>query len=98
MNMQKDTEHLESKILHRFGEFAGARVLEAGCGEGRLTWQYAGAARSTFAFDPDFDALRVARADQPSDLHAKVHFLRAEAEHIPFVNESFDRAVLAWSF
>ena len=73
------------------------RVLEIGCGEGRLTWRYASASLSTIGLDPDKDSLRVAAIDRPSDLDDKVHFTDAEAEHIPFNKEKFDIAILAWS-
>lgn len=98
MSVQKDPEGLERKSLHKFADFTNKRVLEIGCGEGRLTWQYAKAPRSIFAIDLDADALRVAAIDKPSDLHNKVYFLRAESEHLPFPKETFDIAVLAWSF
>jgi ubiquinone/menaquinone biosynthesis C-methylase UbiE len=97
MSLQKDPEYKERKTLHRFVDFTNKRVLEIGCGEGRLTWQYAKTAQSIFAIDLDADALRVATFDKPSDLHNKVHFLRAESEHLPFSKETFDLAILAWS-
>ena len=95
--MQKDPENKESKILHQFAAFAGKRILEVGCGEGRLTWKYAKHAKQVVAFDHDDDALRIARADCPIDLHASVHFTNAAASHIPFSKETFDIAILAWS-
>jgi ubiquinone/menaquinone biosynthesis C-methylase UbiE len=96
-SLQKDTEGFEKKILHKFADFKNARVLEIGCGEGRLTWKYAAASALTFGFDPDHSALRIARADSPYDLREKVRFTCASANHIPFPKETFDIAVLAWS-
>ena len=98
MAIQKDTERNESKYLHRFVNFSDKRVLEVGCGEGRLTWQYAGEARSTFGIDLDTDALRVAVFDRRSDLENKVHFSVAKSEQLPFSNAMFDIAIFAWSF
>ncbi len=97
MTFIKDPEQNETKTLRRFVDFTGKRVLEIGCGEGRLTWRYASASLSTFGLDPDKDALRVATIDRPADLTAKVHFANAHAEHIPFHKETFDIAILAWS-
>jgi ubiquinone/menaquinone biosynthesis C-methylase UbiE len=94
---QKDPEGFERKKLLDFVDFSDSRVLEIGCGEGRLTWKYAAASRATFGLDPDPDALRVARADSPADLHGRVHFARASAYHLPFPKETFDSAILAWS-
>ncbi len=97
MSIQKDSEHNEKKYLHTFADFKDQRVLEIGCGEGRLTWKYAHASSLTVGLDIDPDALRVARIDSPADLKGKAFFARAQSEHIPFAEETFDRAVLAWS-
>jgi ubiquinone/menaquinone biosynthesis C-methylase UbiE len=98
MSLQKDPEGFEKKILHKYVDFKNARVLEVGCGEGRLTWKYAPASAATYAFDPDHDALRVAHADMHPDLPGKVHLIQASAtDGIPFSKERFDIAILAWS-
>ena len=98
MTTQKDPEKNETKYLHKLADFANKRVLEIGCGEGRLTWQYAKETRSTIAIDIDADSLRVATIDRPSDLESKVHFSLAKSELLPFSKETFDMTILAWSF
>jgi ubiquinone/menaquinone biosynthesis C-methylase UbiE len=98
MTLQQDPERNETKYLHKYADFAGKRVLEIGCGEGRLTWQYAKETRSTVGVDLDKDALRVATVDKPSDLEHRVHFSLAKSEHLPFSKEMFDLAIFAWSF
>ncbi|MEK6752320.1 MAG: class I SAM-dependent methyltransferase [Chloroflexota bacterium] len=96
--MQKDPEGFEQKTLHKFVDFKDKRVLEVGCGEGRLTFKYAAASSLTVGFDPDHSALRVARADaQDKSCGTHVHFAGASASHIPFSKETFDIAILAWS-
>ena len=97
MTLQRDPEGFEKKILHKYADFANKSVLEIGCGEGRLTWKYADAPNLTVGFDPDHEALCVARADAPSALREHVHFAQASASHIPFSKEKFDIAILAWS-
>ena len=97
MTLFKDPEGNEKKHLHRSVDFNGKRVLEIGCGEGRLTWQYASASSLTIGLDADKNALRVASIDRPTKLDNKVHFSAAKAEHLPFRKGTFDIAVLAWS-
>lgn len=97
-SLQKDPEGFEKKTLHKFVDFKNARILEIGCGEGRLTWKYAAVSSLTVGFDPDYDALRIARADaQDKSRSTHVHFANASASHIPFSKETFDIAILAWS-
>jgi ubiquinone/menaquinone biosynthesis C-methylase UbiE len=98
MTLQRDPARNESKYLHTFADFAGQRVLEVGCGEGRLTWQYGQDAQLTIGIDQDLDALRVARLDRPSDLEHTALFACAESEYLPFSKETFGLTLLAWSF
>jgi ubiquinone/menaquinone biosynthesis C-methylase UbiE len=97
MTLQTDTDRNEIKFLHQLVDVKDKRVLEVGCGEGRLTWQYADAPHSTIAIDLDQDALRIARADRSSDLEHKVHLTCADSLCLPFAKERFDLAILAWS-
>ena len=97
MTLQRDPERNESKYLHKFVDFRNQRVLEIGCGEGRMTWQFAKSTQTTIGIDPDPDALRIATVDRPSDLEDKALFACAASEYLPFSKETFDIAVLAWS-
>ena len=100
MSMQKDPDRVEINFLNKFIDLDAPRkrVLEIGCGEGRLTWQYARMPGFTIGIDVDSDALRVATIDRPSDLENRVRFCNARSEQLPFRKETFDFAVLAWSF
>ncbi len=101
MTVQTDPEGTEAKYLRRFAGFDGAppqRVLEIGCGDGRLTWRYAHAAASVTGIDLVADDLRIATVDRPNDLSHQVTFARADALHLPFAQGSFDLAIFAWSF
>ena len=97
MTVQSDPDGNERKFLHSLGDFKNRRVLEVGCGEGRLTWKYATAASWTVGVDADRDALRVASIDCPADLSKRVYFANSAAENLPFRKNTFDLAVLAWS-
>jgi 2-polyprenyl-3-methyl-5-hydroxy-6-metoxy-1,4-benzoquinol methylase len=97
MSLQKDPDHREIRFLQKFVDLRDKRVLEIGCGEGRLTWQYAEDTRSVVAVDLDRDSLRVAKIDRPSSLEDKMDFACVNSEYLPFSKEKFDIAILAWS-
>ena len=97
MSLQKDSDHSEIKFLRKFVDFKDKRILEIGCGEGRLTWQYAREAHPIVAVDLDHNSLRVAKVDRPSDLENKIYLACANSEYLPFSKEKFDIAILAWS-
>ena len=97
MSLQKDADRNEIKYLRKYVDFAGKRVLEIGCGEGRLTWQYAREAQSVVAVDLDHDSLRVAKVDRPASLEKQIVLACADSEYLPFSKEKFDIAILAWS-
>jgi ubiquinone/menaquinone biosynthesis C-methylase UbiE len=98
MTIQIDPEGIEPKYLNQFAELGGRRVLEIGCGDGRLTWLYARRAGRVAGIDLHADDLRVALIERPADLVGAVHFARADALHLPFSGRSFDLAIFAWSF
>ena len=97
MAVIKDPEANETKQLSSIKELAGARVLEIGCGDGRMTWRYAAYPRSIVAFDMDASRLADALAGLTRTPNRSVDFLQASGEAIPLANESFEVAILSWS-
>ena len=69
-----DREDREGAALRGIGELDGARVLEIGCGNGRLTFGYAHAARSVLAIDESDGAIGEARGALPAPLAKRVRF------------------------
>jgi 2-polyprenyl-3-methyl-5-hydroxy-6-metoxy-1,4-benzoquinol methylase len=84
----------ESRRIEVLVPFAGARVLDVGCGEGRLTAVAAARAASVYAFDPK--AERVAEARAAADAE-HVRFGVHGAEALDVERESFDVALCGWS-
>jgi ubiquinone/menaquinone biosynthesis C-methylase UbiE len=97
MPIQKDPEGIEILHLEEAAAFTGAYVLEIGCGDGRLTWRFAPSAGRVTALDTDTLALKTAVASRPDNLRQTVSFVCASSLDLPFPNEEFNIAILAWS-
>lgn len=98
MGIRSDVGGIERQYLLDMLEGEGARVLEIGCGDGRLTWHFADLARSVVAFDVTPDTLDEALRQRPMQLADKVSFLEASGIHLPFKSGSFDQALFTLSF
>lgn len=93
-----DPEGAETDAMDHVGaEIAGSRVLEVGCGDGRLTWRYAARAASVLGIDPDAEEIALARAATPPGLRARVEFRGTGIESLDVPPGSFDVVVMAWS-
>jgi ubiquinone/menaquinone biosynthesis C-methylase UbiE len=92
-----DPEGAHLAALRRLGDFSGRRVLEMGCGDGRLTLGIAREAGSVVAFDPDADAIARARRAVPEELAERVAYHVATAREIELEPHSFDLVVFSWS-
>jgi predicted RNA methylase len=92
-----DPEGAHLAALRRLGDFRVRRVLELGCGDGRLTPGIAAEAASVLAFDPDADAVATARRSLPAELAERVEFRVASGKEIEIEPASFDLVVFSWS-
>ena len=97
MGSVKDPEGVEARVLDRMVDFSGRRVLEVGCGEGRLTWIYADRAAKVLGIDSESESIAAARRATPPQLAAKVRFRVASAEKFRVRPAGFDIAFLSWS-
>lgn len=93
MPILEDPEGREIAALARLvPSFAGCRVLEIGCGDGRLTRRYASGAGSVIAIDP--------KAESIDRLRAALPFVEARAvgiEALDLPPRSLDVAIFSWS-
>ena len=94
----RDPEGREQRYLSEVAQLQEARVLEIGCGDGRMTWLYGYGAKMIAGVDVDNYELRAALYDLPEDLPAPTIFAEAEAEKLPFSSLSFDAVIFAWSY
>ncbi|MCH8906466.1 MAG: class I SAM-dependent methyltransferase [Candidatus Heimdallarchaeota archaeon] len=92
-----DPEGLELQILLKHLTFDEKRVLEIGCGEGRLTFKYATMIKDVIAIDAEAEAIERARENIPSELSSKIKFQIANGENIQFPDESFDIVLYTYS-
>ncbi len=99
MAVRVDPENNEPRALFSMVDLNGQRVLEIGCGDGRLTFRYASKAAHVTAVDPWAEGIARARQNMPGELRDRVEF-----RHAPFLDfaaatepSSFDIAILSWS-
>src|SRR5258708_23308686 len=101
MTIRLDPQQKEVRALRAAGNWRGVRVLEIGCGDGRLTLRLARLGASVEAIDPDAASIRLARRTLrralPPRLAGKVRCRVGEGEHLHFPDASFDRVLFSWS-
>lgn len=97
MTFALDPEQAHLAALRRLADFRGLRVLELGCGDGRLTVPIAAEASRVLAFDHDAEAVERARKDLPQELADRVEYRVASGTEIEIEHGSFDLVLFSWS-
>ncbi len=98
MPLVVDPAGKEIRALQDLLQWKGKRLLEIGCGDGRLTLRLAafGPARIE-AIDPDPSRIRLARKNLPGRYSRRIHFHTGRAEKLRYPDAEFDAVVFAWS-
>jgi len=95
--MVVDPDGVELPTIRELVDLEGLRILEIGCGDGRMTFGCAEEAASVFAFDSDEELVQKARASIPRALRDRIRFEVADAAEIDLPPAEFDLALFSWS-
>ena len=87
----------EIRALKNIVNWRGKRVLEVGCGDGRLTLRLARFhPEKIIAFDPDRKLIRTARKNLPKQYEERIEYRIGNAKHVKGPANLFDIVVFSW--
>ncbi len=87
---------MELHLIERFVSLAGREIIEIGCGDGRLTFQYAPRARRVVALDANATEIQRACVEADRIGAHNIRFLARPAQgRLP--GAPFDVALFTWS-
>ncbi len=90
--MEIDKEQIEKRMIEKFADLKGRRILEVGCGDGRVTELLCQEAGEVIAIDPDRACIAEARGHIQG-----VDFRIGSGESLEFDDESFDLVIFTMS-
>lgn|SRR5437763_11458467 len=94
---QRDPDGVETSAIAALMSLDGKRVVDVGCGTGRLTSLAAAHAAAVYAFDPDGDSVAQAETSLSEEARKKVRFAVHDAEALDVPRRRFDVALCGWS-
>lgn len=94
---RRDPERTEVRILRRHLPLGEARIVDIGCGEGRLARRIAGMAAAVVGIDPNEASIARAKQLTPRWLRKKIRYRPATAERLRLPGPRFTIAVFSGS-
>jgi len=76
---------------------SGKRVLDLGCGDGRLALGVAALATKVDGIDPDPEAIAAAKRNARKAGVRNVRFAAGAAQLLPYPDAAFDLVILSWT-
>ncbi len=99
MTIVKDPEGNETRILAKMVQFHPLEVLEVGCGDSRMTWQYADLVGRITGIDPSEKPIDTARTNIPDKYRGQIDFVVSSLENYcrAIKEPKFDLVLFSWS-
>jgi ubiquinone/menaquinone biosynthesis C-methylase UbiE len=98
MSLAMDPAGSEIRALQKAAEWKGRRLLEIGCGDGRLTLRLAAfGPRHIEAIDPDPARIRLARRSLPARYRKRISYHSGHTDRLKYPAGEFDTVVFSWS-
>ncbi len=97
MPIDYDPEQIEVQYLNEFMMLQDQRILEIGCGEGRLMRRYAHLSHFASGIDLDFERLQNGLVEQAGFPDVPMAVLNADGSALPFPSQYFQQVILGWS-
>ncbi|MFW9778700.1 MAG: class I SAM-dependent methyltransferase [Candidatus Heimdallarchaeota archaeon] len=95
--VETDPEGRELEALQKYVSLKDKKVLEIGCGDGRLTFKYANLAKYVIAIDVNAKEIEKAISKIPPELSSRLEFQVGSGDNLLFEDESFDVVFFAYS-
>jgi 2-polyprenyl-3-methyl-5-hydroxy-6-metoxy-1,4-benzoquinol methylase len=92
-----DPDGRELEALARVVDLEALRVLDVGCGDGRLVWRIAPAAESVLGIDVDGELIETATRKTPPKLRGRVEFRESSVVELDEPPARFDLVFFTWS-
>jgi 2-polyprenyl-3-methyl-5-hydroxy-6-metoxy-1,4-benzoquinol methylase len=97
MALKIDVEGNEISALKEVTDWRGKKVLEIGCGNGRLTRRLARLGANIHAIDPQPELVKIARENIPHSFAPRVRLSVGKSSRLAYATNTFDVVLFSWS-